>query len=88
MAERSLAHEEEYRAWLHGKKRISGRQLSDVLSRTRRVVEMLDLRSPQSLRDVDIRILRSDKLDRCTVSVKSQLRRAAKLYAEFRGAKG
>jgi len=87
VAKGDLIRSEEYRAWLGRAKGLKGRTLNDVVSRTRRVVKMLGLTSPQALRDVDIRLMRSAELARCSMFVRSQLRRAATLYAEFSGAK-
>lgn len=81
---RELADEAGFRQWLHDSRALSGRSLSDVVSRVRRVVNWLDILGPASDAEAEFRLVEDRRFRECTLSVQSQLRRATKLYREFK----
>lgn len=79
-----LARETDFLAWLKKVTALGKRPQRDILSRARRVGGMIDLQSAATPEDLEVMLLRSADFKACTPSVKSQLRRAAKLYIRFR----
>lgn len=77
------ASEEAYRHWLSSETGLQGRSLSDVVSRTRRVLSMADLSHVKTNEEVEIALLSSAEFKTQEMSIKSQIRRAAKLYVNF-----
>lgn len=73
----------DYTAWLATHTGLAGRTLRDVVSRTRRVVGLVDLTNVRSEAEVDFRLSESTAFLSCSPSVQSQLRRAAKLYSQY-----
>ena len=74
-----------FRSWLEEKELAKGKVLTDIVSRTKRVSSMVDLNKRE---DTDIFILSLSKHShfvQLSVSVKSQLRKAVRLYREFKG---
>lgn len=77
----TLAYEGEYREWLS--KRYTGPQLSDHMSRTRRIQSMLDITQVPERAQLEVELMRLEELKNCSMSVRSQLKRAARFYFEF-----
>lgn len=77
----ALQHEADYRAWLS--KKFSGPQLSDQVSRTKRVLRSTDVARCRDLAELEVALRRDEALEQCTVSVRSQLKRAARMYYQF-----
>jgi len=82
-----LVDDAEFRAWVASTTGIGGRQLGDIVSRSRRAARMVDLRAAESDTDVEVLLLQSSDFQECSQFVRSQLRRAAKLLVAFRQAK-
>lgn len=82
----ALVKEPEYRNWLAANTKLADRAISDTVSRTRRVAGMIDLAAAKSTQDVYVMLIRSDKFEACTPSVRSQLKKAASMYVQFRKA--
>ena len=55
----------------------------DVVSRARRANRMVDLSSSFTDAEVDFRLTQAHEFIDCTATVRSQLRRAARLYRQF-----
>ncbi len=73
-----------YRLWLQKQVKLTERSLGDLVSRTKRVRGMVDLSTLKTDDHVDAALLMNSLFKAQTMSVKSQLRRAAKLYVQFR----
>ena len=72
---------EEFRAWLKSSKGFSTRSSNDVISRLKRVMVLADVETVDT--NTNSLIEDSDQFINCSMSVKSQLRRAIILYNEF-----
>lgn len=81
---RELTAEAHFRQWLARETGLSGRSLGDVVSRAKRAAALVDLASPLTRAEVDFRLAGSEAFGACSPSVRSQLRRAARLYAHYR----
>jgi len=77
--------EGEYRKWLG--RTYSGRLLGDWLSRTRRVLKLVDLSGANTVNDVDIALLQSLDVKKLSNEVRSQMKKAGHMYVEFRNQK-
>lgn len=75
----------DFRLWLERNTSLRGRSISDVISRVRRAARMINLPSARTAADVQTMSLRSPEFQRCTMPVKSQIKRAACLFVQFRG---
>ena len=75
--------EEEFRAWIKRETSIQGRSVNDVCSRLRRVLSMISIKPGTTEPGIKSKLLLSKDFMECTTSVKSQLRRVAKLYLLF-----
>ena len=72
---------EEFRAWLKNSKGFSTRSSNDVISRLKRVMILADVETVDS--NTNSLLENSNRFVNCSMSVKSQLRRAIILYNEF-----
>lgn len=72
-----------FRQWLSARG-LSSRSVGDVCSRLKRVTEFLDISTVSSKVDLDVAFIRSPAVQSLTVSVRSQLKRAVRLWLEFR----
>ena len=72
-----------YRSWLEREKALSPRSLSDVVSRTKRVSALVDILKPSSEEELRYQLGLNPGYRQCTMSVRSQLKRAAVLYREY-----
>ncbi len=81
-ARKTLSYEVEYRAWL-GQRGLSGRSLSDVVSRTRRAAELADILAAGTDAEVLFRLSQDGQFEALTPNIKSQLKRAVSLYRNF-----
>ena len=71
----------EFRAWLETEKKISHRGTSDVLSRVRRVLTILNATSIDA--DSYAKLLEHDNYKTLSVTIRSQMKRSIALYLEF-----
>jgi len=74
----------DFRLWLELNTSLRGRSLSDVISRVRRAARMINLSSALTAEDVQAMSLRSSEFHMCSMPVKSQIKRAACLFVQFR----
>lgn len=72
-----------FRRWLRRRTSLGERSVGDVVSRTRRVMRMLDPLAPEDADELEFRLKQNDEFVECSMSVKSQLKRAAGLYRRF-----
>lgn len=72
-----------FRRWLESNTDLGDRSISDVISRTRRVMRMIDPIEPESENELAFRLNEESEYVECSMSVKSQLKRAARLYRRF-----
>lgn len=79
----TVPYEDEYERWLCAS--YDNRLLSDWLSRTRRVFKLVDLTQACGIDDVEIALLRSPDYKKMSSSVRSQLKKAGRMYVEFKG---
>lgn len=84
VAPRTLRDEKEFRAWLREKAQLEPRSVGDVVSRVKRAMGYADLLAPTSDYELVFRLQESGAYRECSTSVRSQLKRAAQLYREFR----
>lgn len=75
--------ERQFRRWLESNTDLRDRSVSDVISRTRRVMRMIDPTEPASDNELEFRLSEQGEFVDCSMSVKSQLKRAARLYRRF-----
>ena len=74
---------ESFRVWLEGEGFSSERTIGDVVSRVKRVWSMIDLSSPKSDAELVFRLSERPEFRECSLSVRSQLKRSARLYRKF-----
>ena len=79
-----LPGKDEFRSWLKEQSTLGARTVSDTVSRTRRITRLIDLGSAKSADDIEVMTLRAPGFMTCSPSVRSQLKRAALLYIQFR----
>lgn len=72
---------EEFRTWLKSCKGFSTRSSNDVLSRLKRVMILVGVETVDS--NTSSLLENSNQFANCSLSVKSQLRRAIILYNEY-----
>ena len=80
---RHLPDSVEFRRWLDARAWRSRRVVSDTVSRARRVWRAVDILSPESEAELVFRLTQWSDFGACTPTVRSQLKRAARLYREF-----
>lgn len=80
-----LRDEAAFRAWLERAHGVKGRSVNDICSRTRRALGMIRIGPGASPAEVESALLKSQAYLDCTRSVRSQVKRAATLYAAFIG---
>lgn len=72
--------DENFARWLHNEKKFSHFVAKDVISRLKRASRMHEFEN----NDLYLFYLtQTDEFQKCTTSVRSQLKRAVKLYQEF-----
>lgn len=74
---------ENFRAWLIEHHRLGKKSASDVASRLRRANAILKVDSEKNLEDYLYKLSQNNKTKSLSITVRSQLRRAVKLYWEF-----
>jgi hypothetical protein len=72
----------EFTQWLMSEKGFTTKAAHDVLSRLKRVQKLLD--SEEIPDDVTTKLEASDEFKEISMCVRSQLRRSAKLYIEYK----
>jgi len=77
----------DFNSWLVDEKTLSARSASDVISRINRVAKYfdVDLLKKNNNAEIDYLVEKLDATLSFTKSVKSQIKRAIKLYVEFSG---
>lgn len=75
--------ERRFRNWLTENTSLKDRSIGDVLSRTRRVMRIVNPLAPETVNELEYRLRQKSQYTQCSVSVRSQLKRAAKLYRRF-----
>ena len=78
-----IANIESFRSWLKQEKKLASRSISDVISRLKRVNQFLELSDDADIDLYSMRLGRIDAFASQSPSVRSHLKRAAKLYLEF-----
>ena len=73
-----------YAEWLVRSAGLENRSARDVISRTRRVGGMISLDSKMQTCDLLHELGKKEQFKQLTISVRSQLRRALKLYRDFK----
>jgi|GEM_PF-810043 len=79
-----LPRSEEFRAWLHRNTSFRERSINDTVSRAKRAFLLIDILSPRTENELVYNLHECNDFTRCTPSVRSQLKRAAMLYRNFR----
>ena len=74
---------EEFKAWLIDYAGFSGISAKDVVSRVRRASEMVNMDAKMDTEDLLHKMSKNAGFKDLSVSVRSQIRRAVKLYKEF-----
>ena len=79
-----MMKDEDFSKWVKSKIGLSGRSLKDVVSRAKRVSNFVDL----SLKISDVALLsrleKHSEFSKLPLTVKSQLRRALRLFRQFK----
>jgi hypothetical protein len=76
-----MRDDEGFRSWLASHKGIRGRSVTDISSRARRAKAMLGTSEP--LPSDTLRLDKIAEFSECSTSVRSQVRRALRLWIEF-----
>lgn len=74
-------HSDDFKIWLSEVKGMQHRSIKDIESRLKRVNSLLE--SDSITRDSVYQLEKNEAFNLLTVTVKSQLRRAIKLYCEY-----
>ena len=74
---------EEFKKWLKRSAALDGRSNKDVVSRVRRAAKFVKLDSKSDIEDLLHRMSKHPEFKGLSASVRSQLRRAVKLYRQF-----
>jgi hypothetical protein len=77
-----------FEAWLKRSAGLTEKSASDVLSRLRRASQFVNVNSKQPIEDLIHKLGKEPKFTQLTDTVRSQLRRAVKLYREFEDGHG
>lgn len=83
---RNIRGEEAFTVWLKKEVGLSPRSAADLVSRVRRAMGFTDILAPESDHELVFRLQDTRGYRKCTPSVRSQIKRAARLYREFRQA--
>src|SRR5262245_46625217 len=73
-----------FRKWLKDHAKLSHRASTDVMSRARRALAFVDVLSPSSDGEMALRLRENEAYLSCSVTVRSQIRRAAVLFRRFK----
>lgn len=73
-----------YRMWLEKEKKLSSKVAMDYVSRTNRLLGLVEICEADALVDVKYKLDKSNIFFSLSPSVKSQIRRALTLYLEWR----
>jgi len=79
----SLPHADDFRAWLAKHTDLTKRSIGDVVSRARRAHGYIDVLKAQSAAEMIFRLQETAPFSACSPSIRSQLKRAARLYHQF-----
>lgn len=82
-AQLSNTERKAFRTWLRANTELADRSISDVISRTSRVMGMINPLEAESDNELEFRLKERQAFVDCSVSVRSQLKRAARLYRRF-----
>jgi DNA (cytosine-5)-methyltransferase 1 len=74
---------EKFDGWLKRSVGLTDKSASDVVSRLRRAARFINVNSKQAVEDVIHKLGKDPKFNQLTYTVRSQLRRAVKLYRQF-----
>ncbi|MCL6633108.1 MAG: hypothetical protein K6T63_10805 [Alicyclobacillus herbarius] len=75
---------EPFSKWLMEQKKIGKRSAKDVCSRVRRAARFYDLNSSESDDEIVFRVTQHPDFKMLSLNVRSQLKRAVRLYREYR----
>jgi DNA (cytosine-5)-methyltransferase 1 len=75
---------EHFRDWLVEEIEVSTRSASDVMSRLRRLSELISIDSKSDIADQLHRLSKNESFKLLSPSVRSQLRRSLKLYSRWK----
>jgi DNA (cytosine-5)-methyltransferase 1 len=76
---------EEFKTWLKRSAGLGERSARDVVSRLRRASEFVKLEAKMDTADLLHRMSKDPEFQGLTISVRSQLRRAVRLYRNYEG---
>lgn len=74
----------DFRDWLNRRDTLSGRSVSDVVSRLNRLAGLVDIQKIKARSDLDVALIKSSDFNDLTRTVRSQLKRSGQLWIEFR----
>jgi DNA (cytosine-5)-methyltransferase 1 len=77
---------EHFKSWLKVEKKLQDRSMKDVVSRLRRISSMVGTANKLDINSLN-EVTNKASFSSLTVSVRSQLKRSAKLYFEFKNIK-
>ncbi|MCL2557490.1 MAG: hypothetical protein FWE09_03335 [Treponema sp.] len=73
----------DFREWLRDEKHLSKNSADDVISRIRRAKNIMDFDVPLEIETLLFHFMGKPAFKALTITVRSQLKRAIKLYKEF-----
>ncbi len=76
-----------FRDWLERTSSLSRRAICDNVSRLKRVALIINVLEPASENELVYRLREKNTFTNCTMTVRSQLKRAAVLYRQFKANK-
>jgi DNA (cytosine-5)-methyltransferase 1 len=74
---------EKFDGWLKRSAGLTDKSASDVVSRLRRASRFVNVNSKQAIEDVIHKLGKDPNFNKLTDTVRSQLRRAVKLYRQY-----
>jgi DNA (cytosine-5)-methyltransferase 1 len=74
----------DFREWLQNKKSLTKNSAEDVVSRIKRAKNIMEIDVPIDIETLLFHFMGKSTFKTLTITVKSQLKRAIKLYKEFK----
>jgi hypothetical protein len=78
-----LEREQEFRGWLERNLQLGDRARGDIVSRAKRAAGLVNLTTAKSDSELAYRLSEAREFKKLTMTVRSQVKRAATLYRQF-----
>jgi len=83
-----MENDSEFKEWLVNRKSLSRKVANDNVSRINRLMRLIPVSSDESIVDVRYHLEKTKEYASLSASVRSQLKRSAVLYLEWRNEQG